>query len=81
VGSGVNFINILRAAFTRTDPKGVKKTVKLSIFFALCISVHAKAARKTLIKSTPALVKALRKHVRKIDPWMGKNAWVIGGAA
>ena len=30
---GVNFTNILQAAFTRADPKSAKKTVKLSSFF------------------------------------------------
>jgi len=38
-GSGVNFINALQAAFTRTDPERAKKTVKLSVFIAL--SGHA----------------------------------------
>jgi len=32
---GVNFINILHTAFTYADPKSVKETVKLSIFFEL----------------------------------------------
>jgi hypothetical protein len=30
-----------------------KKAVKSSVFFALLGSLHAKAARKTLVKSTP----------------------------
>ena len=30
--NGVNFINILRAAFMRTDPERVKKAVKSSLF-------------------------------------------------
>jgi len=38
---GVNFINILRAAFTREEPESAKKTVKLSIFFcAFGICAH-----------------------------------------
>ncbi len=32
---GVNFINVLRAAFACTDPKRAKKTDKLDCFFAL----------------------------------------------
>ena len=36
---GVNFINILQAAFTPADPKSAKKTVKSSSFFALLGSV------------------------------------------
>jgi len=51
---GVNFINILRAAFTHTDPKSAKKTVKLSVFFMLFGSVHSKAASGTLMILTPA---------------------------
>ncbi len=53
-GPGVNFINVLRAAFTRADPESAKKTVKLSVFFALSGSVKSvKAAHRTLVKLTP----------------------------
>jgi len=31
----LNFINVLRAAFTHVDPESAMKTIKLSIFF-LC---------------------------------------------
>jgi len=38
---GVNFINILRAAFTLVDPKSVKNTVKSSVsFYAFGIYVR-----------------------------------------
>jgi hypothetical protein len=40
----VNFINVLRAVFTLTDSKSAKKTVKLSIFFAILGSERVKAA-------------------------------------
>jgi len=40
--SELNFINILRTAFTLADPKSVKKTVKLSIFFTLLGSTSVK---------------------------------------
>jgi len=40
-------------AFTHADPKSVKKSVKLSVFFALSGSAHAKAAHRTLMKLTP----------------------------
>jgi len=52
VNSGVNFINILWATFTPADPKSAKKTVKLSIFFALLGSALAKAAHRMLMKLT-----------------------------
>ncbi len=51
--SGVNFINILRAAFTRADPESAKKTVKLLVCFTLLGSALVKAARRTLMKLTP----------------------------
>ncbi len=43
--SGVNFINVLRAAFTRADPKCVKMRDKLSIFSVLLGPKSVKAAR------------------------------------
>jgi len=52
-GPWVNFSNILSASFTSVDPKSHKNTVKLSVFFALLISV---------------CIKALSKHVDEIDP-------------
>jgi len=50
---GLNFINILRTAFTLADPKSVKKTVKLSIFFTLLGSTNVKAVRRTLMNLSP----------------------------
>jgi len=52
----LNFINVLRKAFTHTDPICVKiMTVKLSVFFTLLGSMRVKAARKTLMKLTLAV--------------------------
>jgi len=53
---GVNSINVLWAAFTRTDPKSAKKTVKLWIFFVLLGSAHAKAAWRMLMKLNPGRI-------------------------
>jgi hypothetical protein len=50
---GVNFINVLRAAFTHADITSVKKTVKSSSFFELMGSAMGKAACRTLVKLTP----------------------------
>jgi len=50
---GLNLFNVLRTAFTCANPRSVKKTVKLSIFFILLGSTSVKAARKTLVKLTP----------------------------
>ncbi len=49
----INFTNTLSAAFTCTDPKSAKKTVSLTVFFAILGSAHVKAARKMLVKWTP----------------------------
>jgi len=53
---GVNFTSILCRTFTRSDPKSVKKTVKLSIFFTLSGSTSVKAVRRTLMKLTQDLL-------------------------
>ncbi len=45
--------NILHEASTCADPKSVKKTNRLTVFFVLCGSLHAKAAHKVLVKLTP----------------------------
>jgi hypothetical protein len=45
--TGVNFINVLRAAFAPVEPKSAKKTNNLTVFFALLGSTHVKAANKT----------------------------------
>jgi len=47
---GVNFINILGAAFMRTDPESAKKTDNLTVFFSLLGSAHIKLARIVLVK-------------------------------
>ena len=51
--AGVNFTNILQAAFTPADPKSAKKTVKFSSFIALLGSARVKAARRMLVKLPP----------------------------
>jgi hypothetical protein len=53
----INFINVLRTAFTHADPASVKKTVKFSIFFMLLGSPNIKAARKMLVKLAPVVSK------------------------
>jgi len=50
--TGVNFINILRAAFARADPKIAIKIDNSTVFFALSGSERVKAAHRTLIKMT-----------------------------
>ncbi len=55
VRHGVNFINVLQAAFTHTDPKSTKKTVKLSVYFVLLGSERTKAAHRMLMKLTTGI--------------------------
>jgi len=50
----VNFINILQAALTHTDPERAKKTDNLTVFFVLLGSSCTKAARR-MFKFYPSL--------------------------
>jgi hypothetical protein len=50
---GLNFINVLHTTFRHKDPRSVKKTAKLSIFFTLSGSMSVKAVPKMLDKLTP----------------------------
>jgi len=59
------------AGFTLKDPKGVKNTVKPSVFFVLLGSVRVKAARKMLVKLT-------RFYLRfPIEPLMKALLWKV----
>ncbi len=51
--SGLNLINVLRTACTREDPKSVRIQSNPQYLFTLLGSTCAKAARRTLMKSTP----------------------------
>ncbi len=50
---GVNFINVLLAAFAPQIPKVQKKTDNLTVFFTLLGSTCIKAVCRTLMKLTP----------------------------
>ncbi len=51
---GVNFINVLQAAFAQhADLKSAKKIDNLTVFFAISRSAGIKAAIRMLMKSTP----------------------------
>ena len=51
--AGVNFTNVLWAAFKRRDPKSEIKLLNLTVFFALLGSERVKAAHIMLVKLTP----------------------------
>jgi hypothetical protein len=55
--SGVNFTNILQAAFALVDPKSVKKIENLTVVFMPLGSAHVKAVRRTLMKLCPDRVR------------------------
>jgi len=50
---GVNFTNILCAAFTLVGPKSAKRHCQLGCLFAHTGSARVKAARRTLMKLSP----------------------------
>ena len=50
---GVNFTNVLQAAFMCADPKSALKLLNLTVFFSLLGSSRVKAACRTLVKLTP----------------------------
>ncbi len=52
---GLNFINVLCTASTPADPKSVKDTNDLTVFFTLSGSTSTKAVRRMLMKLTPGL--------------------------
>jgi len=53
---GVNFINILRAAFAPVDPKSVQRYLQLDWILTLLWATLVKASRKILVKSAPDLL-------------------------
>ncbi len=48
--SGVNFTNVLQAAFMLIDPESIKKIDNLTVFFTLLGSARVKAVRRMLMK-------------------------------
>jgi len=53
---GLNFINVLRTAFTQADPESVKFQLSRQHLFTLLGSASIKAAGRTLMKLTPGLL-------------------------
>jgi len=53
--SGVNFANVLCAAFTLIDPENVRTQSSHHYYFTLLGSARLKAAQKMLMKLTPDL--------------------------
>jgi len=55
IAPGVNFINILRTAFTLVGPKSVKRYWRLDWVLTLWGTTGVKAVRRTLMKSSPGV--------------------------
>ncbi len=53
---GVNFINVLRTAFTLVGPKSVKRYWQLDWVLTLWGTTGVKAVRRTLMKSSPGIL-------------------------
>jgi len=65
ITDGVDFTNVLQAAFMHVDPKS------LNVFFALLWSVPIKALHKMLVKSTPG-ADAIKKFTPSLGiPYLG----------
>jgi len=62
----LNFTNLLHEAFTRTDPKNAKNTVKLSVFFCAFRIYTNKSFRKTLMKLTPDTVATVATQLKAV---------------
>jgi len=67
---GVNFINILLAAFTLGDTKSLKKIDNLSVIFMHLGSLSVKAEQKKLVKSSPGVnfINILLEAFTLVDP-------------
>jgi len=63
--SGANFTNILCEAFISADPKSIKIQSSHRYLFVLLGSALVKAAHKTLLKLTPAVVNSSGELIRK----------------
>ncbi len=70
ISFGLNFINVLSAAFTCADPKSEKDNDDLTVFFTLLVSTSSKAACKMLMKLTPGLnfINVLRTAFTPVAP-------------
>ncbi len=80
LGPGVNFINILQAAFKQADPKSAKNTDGLTVFFVRLGSGHIKVARIILMKLTPGFQRRKLRVCPKImppsfNPYRQKTGW------
>jgi hypothetical protein len=52
---GLNFINVLRTAFTLVDSESIKNTYNLTAFFTLLESTSIKVVRRILMELTPGV--------------------------
>jgi len=67
---GLNFINVLRRAFTLVGPKSVRFQSSGQYLFTLLGSMCSKAAHRTMMKLTPVVnfIKVLHTAFTLVDP-------------
>ncbi len=67
---GVDFINVLRAAFAPVDPKSVKNTVKSSVTFYAFGIYERKSCTRMLMKLSPGVnfINVLPAAFTPVDP-------------
>ncbi len=77
--TGVNFTNFLWAALAHANPKSTKKTVQLSVFFALSGSACIRPAHRMLMKLTPGFdfINILLTALTLVDPKSIKRYWQL----
>ncbi len=80
--SGVNFTNILHAAFTIVDPKSIKNTVKSSVsFYTFWISTR-KSCTQNFVEIEPrwSIVRQHDSSHARVDHGAGRHTSVRGSA-
>ncbi len=70
--AGLNFINVLRSAFTRVDPESIKRYWWLNCVFTLSGSASLKGAGKTLVKF-PAVVQFHQRFTCTSSIWAQRS--------
>ncbi len=78
---GLNFINVLRTAFTLADPEGIKRYWWLNCIFYTFGIYEVKAACKTLVKLTPRGNDSLRQPnlIKLLGPYLGTKPSSVNG--
>ena len=74
---GVNFTNILRAAFKLVDPESVKYSLSRWYFFMLLGSAYAKAECRTFMKLTPFVIVNCVETFEIVTIFVTRKHWIV----